>query len=118
MIREFLRDKVLFWAGVVASLAWPLALMLAWLSLSATPMSTLALLAFGTAVVASVLVFALGLAMIIAEPILRRRRSELSATWSPTPIVEDDPWSAAVADVPDNLRDIRWYREVQPGEVQ
>lgn len=120
MIREFLRGKVVFPAGVVASLAWPLALFLTWLSLTAVgPLSLPALAAFVLAVVASMFVFGFGAALIIAEPILRRRRGELSTTWSPVqvPEIEDNPWSAAVADVPENVRDIRWYQE-PAGEVQ
>lgn len=120
MIREFIRGRVLFPAGMTASLAWPIALFLAWLSLTAVgPLSPLALAVFVLAVVASVFVFGFGAALIIAEPIVRRRRGELTTTWSPVqvPEVEDSPWSAAVADVPENVRDIRWYQE-PAGEVQ
>lgn len=121
MIREFIRGRVLFPASVTASLTWPAALFLAWLSLSAGPLSGLALALFVLAVVASLFVLGFGSALVIAEPIIRRRRGELTTTWSPVQIpeveVEDNPWSAAVADIPENVRDIRWY-QVQPGEVQ
>lgn len=119
MIRAFLRERVLFPSAIIAAVVWPLALLLAWLSLSAAPLSPLALALFVLAVVASMFVFGFGAALIIAEPILRRRRGELSATWSPVqvPEVEDNPWSVAVADIPENVRDIRWYQE-PAGEVQ